>query len=40
MNTQFYIASQTSQGCISFMVLHLFVLGFESHGNSKVQVVV
>ena len=27
MNTQFYIASQTSQGCISFVVLHVFVLG-------------
>ena len=26
--TQFYIASQTSQGCISFVVLHVFVLGF------------
>ena len=40
MNTQFYISSQTSQGCISFVVLYVFVLGFgvdfrvKSHGSS------
>ena len=28
MLTKFNIASQTSQGCISFVVLHVFVLGF------------
>ena len=28
MNTQFYISSQTAQGCISFVVLYVFVLGF------------
>ena len=28
MFTHFDIASQTSQGCIPFVVLHIFVLGF------------
>ena len=27
-NTQFYFASRTSQGSISFVVLHVFVSGF------------
>ena len=26
MVTQFYVDSQTSQGCVSFVVLHVFVL--------------
>ena len=28
MFTQFYIDAQTSQGCVSFVVPHVFVLGF------------
>ena len=39
MNTQFYIASQTSQSCISFVVLHVFVLDFGVDFWSHTEVV-
>ena len=39
MNTQCYIASQTSQGCISFVVLHVFALDFGVDFLSHTEVV-